>query len=147
MNKKKTIKKNIKKETWNKIEKLFSDMGKECGKDIVTVAKKLHPDALFMLPVYRGCIVVLKQEDWEIERGSCTIKLYHDPHWMGEELNEETLPCYSNELRIFGQRSGHDLLLNNEELYTIGQIESMKTFDVLMKDKKIQKPIRELNQD
>lgn len=121
-------------ETCQKIEKMFSEIGQKSGNAIESIAKKLHPDALFTLPLYRGCLVVLKQEDWEIERGSCTIMLYHDPCWMGEELNEKTLPRYSEELRIFGQRSGHDLIKNGEELYSAGQLEMMKSLDRIMKE-------------
>lgn len=94
------------------IIKLFSEMGQECGKKISKMAAKFHPDNVCILPLYRGCMVVLPQTPEEVERGKCTIILYHDPHWMGEEITEQTLPRYKNKLEIYGQRSGANLTLN-----------------------------------
>jgi len=92
-------------------------MGKECASEIITAAKKLHPDALFMLPLYRSALVVLPQDEAELERGACTIILYHDPHWMGhDKTTTENLPHFKEVLEVYGQRSGPDLLLDGTRL-------------------------------
>lgn len=91
----------------------FQGMGSECGVEIAKVARELHPDALFIFPLYRGCIVIPKQE----YTGTLDVILYHDPHWMGhDEITTENLPKFQNVLKIYGQRSGQDYELNGEEL-------------------------------
>jgi len=145
MTKKKQTNQNKMKDTFKEINKLFEEMGAECGAEITKVAKKLHPDALLFLPLYRGCMVVLKQEDWEVKRGSCTIKLYHDPHWMGhEEITEENLPMFSETLQIFGQRSGADLVKDGCNLYTASTFENLKIFNELLNNQKYYRKIREM---
>jgi len=92
---------------------MFAGIGAECGVEIATVAKQIHPDAMFIFPLYRGCIVIPKQE----YTGSLTAILYHDPQWMGaDEITVDNLPGFKNTLEIHGQRSGQDYVLNTEEL-------------------------------
>jgi len=94
----------------------FQGMGAECGVEIAKVARELHPDAYFIFPLYRGCIVIPKQE----YTGSLHAILYHDPHWMGwDEVTTENLPKFKNELAINGQRSGQDYELNGVKLEEI----------------------------
>lgn len=96
-----------------KLRLLFQGMGSECGLEIMEVAKKIHPDAIFLFPIYRGCVVIPKQP----YSGSLKTILYHDPHWMGhDKITTENLPAFSQEFEILGQRSGQDFYLNGGEL-------------------------------
>ena len=93
----------------------FGAMGAESGGDIARVAKELHPTALLIFPLYRGCAVVPKQD----YTGSLDVILYHDPCWMGHnEATIDNLPGFRMELNIHGQRSGQDFTLNGTELDT-----------------------------
>ena len=104
-------KKNVK--DMSELYAMFAGIGAECGVEIATVAKQIHPDAFFVFPVYRGCIVIPKQE----YTGSLKVILYHDPHWMGaDEITVDNLPGFKNTLEIHGQRSGQDYILNGTEL-------------------------------
>jgi len=98
------------------VESIMLPLGMEAGREIEKIAKKLHPDAIATMPLYRGCLVLLKRTREEEERGACSIILYHDPNWMGEERNEDTLPDFSGLLQIFGQRSGANISLNGRAL-------------------------------
>lgn len=98
------------------VESIMLPLGMEAGKEIEEIAKKLHPDAIATMPLYRGCLVLLKQTREEEEIGACSIILYHDPSWMGRERNKDTLPDFSGILQVFGQRSGADLSLNGSVL-------------------------------
>ena len=76
-----------------KIKKTLDVMHKHgmgCGNQIAEIARVIHPDALLIVPLYRSCIVV-EQSDKEIKDGSCTIHTYADPHWLGREIDIDTL--------------------------------------------------------
>lgn len=92
--------------------------GMECGLNIMEIAKKINPEYLFAFPLYRGCMLIPKQHEHEVLSGCIMVYMYHDPHWLGHELNEETLPNFMNILTIGGQRSGQDYSLNGSEMDT-----------------------------
>lgn len=81
--------------------------GLECGEKISNIAKELHPDALTIVPLYRSCIVI-KQSDQEREDGVCTIHSYADPHWLGGEIDIDTLKSddFHFEFYVQGDRQG-----------------------------------------
>ncbi len=85
----------------------FHKHGIGCGQKIVEVAAFLHPDALLIVPLYRSCIVV-EQNGQDKKDGSCKIHGYADPHWLGREINIDTLKsedfhfCYE----VHGDREG-----------------------------------------
>ncbi len=108
---------------------IFNEIGKKSGAEIASIAKKLHPNALFIYPLYRGAMVVLPQTDEEYDRGKVTMILYHDPEWMGEDITVENLPKYSDRLEIWGQRSGADLTLNRLKLTPMTEEEQRKFYD------------------
>jgi len=115
-------KKNHRKKSMSKImeelEAIMGPHGRACGEEIVEVARRLHGDnVLFAMPLYRSALIVLKKTPEEEKRGSCTIILYHDPHWMGHDtIDEENLPGFKDVLQVWGQRSGPDLTLNGHVL-------------------------------
>lgn len=68
----------------------FHTHGMGCGQKIAEIARFLHPDALLIVPLYRSCIVVEQSEQEQVD-GSCTVHGYADPHWLGREIDAETL--------------------------------------------------------
>lgn len=88
--------------------------GLECGNEIATIAKELHPDAVAIIPLYRSCLVV-EQNDKDKKEGMCTMHGYSDPHWCGKELDIETLQ--SDEFHVMfivqGRREGPEIFLEN----------------------------------
>ena len=68
----------------------FHKHGLNCGDEIAKVLKEMHPNALAIVPLYRSCIVIEQSEE-EKKAGSCTIHAYGDPHWLGNDINEEML--------------------------------------------------------
>lgn len=66
------------------------DHGIDCGIKIANVVKDLHPDAIVIVPLHRSCFVVT-QNDIEKENGKCTMYLYTDPHWFGDDIDIDTL--------------------------------------------------------
>lgn len=103
----------------------------ETGRKIEEVAKKIHPDCILTIPLYRSCVVILKQDKKEKERGYCTILLYHDPQWRSEKITKETLQYYKDELVLHGQRSGFELWLNKGVL----NVDIKETIEEIMEEK------------
>ena len=91
------------------IKSIMQPHGMKCGNEILELAKKMHPNFAYGIPLYRSAVVVLKQTRAEKKRGACTIILYHDPHWMGQDLNVDNLPRYKEVLKLYGQRNGPDI--------------------------------------
>ena len=70
--------------------KEFHERGIKCGLEIAQVARKLHPNAISVIPLYRSCIVIEQNEN-ERKEGICSIFAYGDPHWLRGEINEDNL--------------------------------------------------------
>lgn len=70
--------------------KIMHEHGMECGLKIAEVVKEMHPDAISIIPLYRSCIVIT-QDNRQKEQGDCTVHCYGDPHWMGGEIDIESL--------------------------------------------------------
>ncbi len=107
--------------------------GNKGGEEIAAIASKLHPDALFIAPLYRSCMVVLPKTEAEEERGAITIKLYHDPSWIGGERTVENLPKFYQNLKLWGQRSHVDMTLDDETLDTEDGWRITQEVDEMMK--------------
>lgn len=87
--------------------KEFHVHGMGCGNKIAEIAKFLHPDALLIVPLYRSCIVV-EQSDEDQKEGDCDIHSYSDPHWLGGDIDIETLKSdrFHFVYKVRGDRQG-----------------------------------------
>jgi hypothetical protein len=85
----------------------FRTHGLGCGSKIAEIAKEIHPDALAIVPLYRSCIVVEQSEE-EKKEGVCTLHSYADPHWLGGEIDIDTLKSddFHFEFCVRGDRQG-----------------------------------------
>lgn len=94
--------------------KTFQQHGIGCGSKIAEVAKEIHPNALTIVPLYRSCIVIEQSEEEKID-GKCTIHSYADPHWLGGEINSDTLKLedFHFEFIVRGDRQGPSILKKN----------------------------------
>lgn len=97
----------------------FKKHGFACGLEIATLAKKMHKDALFVVPLYRSALVFPKPELGE--HGECelyTMYMYGDPHAMGRDITEENLKDSMFEIPIsfFGQRFGPDVFMHGSKV-------------------------------
>jgi hypothetical protein len=93
-----------------KVDEFMNDFrthGLGCGVKIAEVAKEIHPDALVIVPLYRSCIVVEQSEE-EKKEGVCTLHSYADPHWLGGEIDIDTLKSddFHFEFCVRGDRQG-----------------------------------------
>jgi len=92
------------------LDGIFDKIKIEWEADMIPVVKQLHPDAKLIIPLYRSALVVPPQTKEEIERGSCKIILYHDPHWVGhDKITTQNLPQFKEIIGVHGQCSGPDL--------------------------------------
>jgi hypothetical protein len=91
----------------NEFMKDFKTHGLVCGNKIADIVKELHPDALVIVPLYRSCIVIV-QSDEEMKDGVCTLHSYADPHWLGGDIDVDTLKSddFHFEFCIRGDRQG-----------------------------------------
>lgn len=98
----------------NEFMQEFHEHGLGCGDEIANIAKKLHPDALIVIPLYRSCIVI-EQSEKEKKEGACTLHSYADPHWMGGEIDVENLKSeqFHREFCIQGDRQGPIIVNKN----------------------------------
>lgn len=89
----------------------FRSRGLGCGAKIADVAKEIHPNALAIVPLYRSCIVI-EQSKEEKKDGVCTLHSYADPHWLGGEIDVDTLKSddFHFEFCIQGDRQGPTIL-------------------------------------
>ncbi len=80
--------------------------GCESGIEIMDLAKQIHksPKCTF-IPLYRSCLVMIPSDD-----EYCRMIAYHDPHWMGEERNMQTIRQFKQVYLIRGQRDGPDII-------------------------------------
>jgi hypothetical protein len=83
------------------LEKIFDKMGKESSSGIMKVAKKLHPDAVLIIPLYRSCLVILPKESPNHPQ---QIIAYHDPQWAGDKITKQRLPFYRQDYVFTGHR-------------------------------------------
>jgi hypothetical protein len=85
----------------------FRTHGLGCGRKIAEIAKEMHPGALAVVPLYRSCIVVEQSEE-EKKEGVCTLHSYADPHWLGGEIDADTLKSddFHFEFYVRGDRQG-----------------------------------------
>ena len=116
--------------------KEFQTHGMHCGIQIAELAKVMHPEAISVIPLYRSCIVI-EQNDENKEQGDCTMHTYADPHWLGEEIDIETLKSdrFRSKYYVQGDRQGplimqikkteHDQLVYEQE-YTPSVIDEIK---------------------
>jgi hypothetical protein len=70
--------------------KEHQEHGLQCGLKIADMAKKIHPQAIVVIPLYRSCIAVVRG-DKEQKEGTAIIHAYADPHWLGEDISIEAL--------------------------------------------------------
>jgi len=113
----------------------FQKHGMYCGIQIAEISKTIHPKAVAIIPLYRSCIVI-EQTDEDKEEGNCTIHTYADPHWLGKEIDIETLKsgAFHSVYNVQGDRQGpaviqtkkteHDELIEQE--YTPNTIDDIE---------------------
>lgn len=92
--------------------------GIQCGLKIANLVKEIHPRAIAVIPLYRSCIAV-EQGDKEYQDGNAIIHAYADPHWLGGEIDIETLKSdrFHKIFYMQGLREGPGIIpMNNEEL-------------------------------
>ena len=85
----------------------FHAHGMGCGAEIAELAKEMHPGAIAIIPLYRSCIVI-EQSDGDKKEGDCVIRAYADPHWLGGEIDSETLKSeeFHSVYHVQGDRQG-----------------------------------------
>ena len=115
-----------------KVEKFMEqhhEHGLECGEKIAEIAKELHPDAIAVIPLYRSCIVI-KQSGQEREDGVCTIHSYADPHWLGGEIDIDTLKKdeFHFEFYVQGDRQG-PIIVNKNHIEKDGEQDNLEDED------------------
>ena len=91
----------------SKFSREFHEHGMDCGSKIAELAKDMHPGAIAIIPLYRSCIVI-EQSDDEKKEGDCTVHTYADPHWLGGEIEIETLKSeeFHSVYHVQGDRQG-----------------------------------------
>lgn len=92
--------------------------GIQCGLKIANIAKEIHPQTVAVVPLYRSCIVV-EQNDKEYKEGTAVIHAYADPHWLGGEIDIETLKSdrFHKVFYVQGLREGPVIIpVKDEEL-------------------------------
>ncbi len=99
----------------------FHEHGLGCGNEIANVVKEIHPDALIIVPLYRSCITIEQSEE-EKKNGVCTLHAYADPHWLGGEIDIDTLKKddFHFEFTIQGDRQAPMILnkkINDDDKY------------------------------
>ena len=104
-----------------KVEKAVAEFHKHgigCGHEIAKVAREIHPNATVIVPLYRSCIVVEQSKEQEAE-GIAIIHAYADPHWLGDDIEFETLKSdrFHKIFYVRGLREGPEIILmdNNKD--------------------------------
>jgi hypothetical protein len=84
----------------------FHIHGMGCGEEIAKVARSMHLGA-FIIPLYRSCIVIEQSEE-DKKDGNCTIHCYADPHWLGKDIDIESLKLgdFHSIYKVKGDRQG-----------------------------------------
>lgn len=108
------IYKDDKDEKINECIRSFRDHGLGCGNKIADIAKEIHSHVLAIVPLYRSCMVV-EQSDEEKKDGVCTLHSYADPHWLGGEIDIDTLKLddFHHEFSVKGDRQGFVIIDKN----------------------------------
>lgn len=107
----------IDKDTMSEIDDLMKSLhihGIGCGNKIAELVKEIHPNAVAIVPLYRSCIVV-EQGDTEKRDGIAIIHSYADPHWLGRDIDIETLKSedFYTRFIVQGHREGPAIYLEN----------------------------------
>lgn len=91
------------------------NIGMNCGREISRLAKMIHLDCIAVVPLYRSCVVIMQSEE-EKDEGICTIHAYADPHWLGKDINIETLKSddFHTEFKIKGNRSSPQIVYEKD---------------------------------
>lgn len=79
----------------NEIHQMLTEQGDAEGKLIAAVARKIHPDAVGILGLYRSAVCLMPDG---------TLICYHDPGWMGEDVTVEQLPRFCEKYTVRGNR-------------------------------------------
>lgn len=89
----------------------FHKHGIGCGREIAKIAMLIHPNDATIVPLYRSCIVV-EQSKEEEEEGIALIHAYADPHWLGEDIDLETLKSdrFHKVFYVHGLREGPEIV-------------------------------------
>jgi len=117
----------VEQEVLEEVLEEFRNSGIDAGKEILSLATEIHgKDILFSFPLYRSCIVILKQNDVS---GLIKMVVYHDPCWMGRERSVESLPDFREDLTLFGQRSGFDIAVG-ELFYDVSWVDTCINYDI-----------------
>lgn len=93
----------------------FHKHGIGCGNEIAKIAKEMHPNAVAIVPLYRSCIVVEQNEEQK-EEGTAIIHGYADPHWLGGDIDLETLNSdrFHKLFYVHGLRDGPEITLDEK---------------------------------
>jgi len=117
----------VEQEVLEEVLEEFRNSGIDAGKEILSLVTEIHGnDIIFGFPLYRSCIVILKQSD---SSGLIKMVVYHDPHWMGRERTVESLPDFREDLTIFGQRNGFDIAVG-ELFYYVSWVDTCLNYDI-----------------
>ena len=87
--------------------KKFKQYGIEKGKLIAKLACQLpmfEGKELQVFPMYRSALILD-----DIDNGNLSGYHFHDPAWMGEDVNITTIQGYMTKIDMIGQRSGIDI--------------------------------------
>lgn len=92
----------------------FREHGMGCGVKIAELAKEMHSGAIAIIPLYRSCIVV-EQDIGDKKEGDCVIHAYADPHWLGGEIDIESLKSedFHSVYHVQGDRQGPIIVQNS----------------------------------
>lgn len=93
----------------------FHKHGIGCGQEISKIAMIIHPNAIAIIPLYRSCIVVEQNEEQK-EEGTAVIHGYADPHWLGGDIDIETLKSdrFHKVFYVHGLRDGPEIALEEQ---------------------------------
>lgn len=96
-------------EIYKKVEKFMLPSGMNKGELIAKLLKKKNN---FTFPLYRSALVLTPQK-----KGQILLEFYHDPAWLGNEVNKKTLKEFKDcqSILLQGQRSGVDVYYNLEK--------------------------------
>jgi len=97
-----------------KVEKFVQEFHKRgigCGHEIAKIVEDAHPFATAIIPLYRSCIVIEQSKEQE-EEGIAVIHAYADPHWLGGNVDIETLKSdrFHKVFHVQGLREGPNII-------------------------------------
>lgn len=94
----------------------FHEHGIQCGLKIASLVKEIHPEAVAVVPLYRSCIAII-QGNGKYKDGNAVIHAYGDPHWLGGDIDIETLKSdrFHKMFYVHGLREGPDIIPVRED--------------------------------